>query len=188
MAIRGGWRPSTAHYILSCQYEQTVFFLIRSCAQALIPRTFLPIISSRHWPDIVKEIGAMHWGRLLSFYAYMARSNAPLREQYAFHLMLYDTYPSHYRTTWWMIRQIMKVTFVICKTTMGSATSRLCASSTPTLALNDICQRMRCLVACCDSQVHIDLRDATEEHEEGNQEEQEEYQPAHESFIRETVL
>ena len=71
---------------------------------------------------------------------------------------------------------------------MGSATSRLCASSTPTLALNDICQRMRCLVACCGSQVHIDLRDATEEHEEGNQEEQEEYQPAHESFIRETVL
>ena len=48
-----------------------------------------------------------------------------------------------------------QVTFVICKTTMGSATSRLCASSTPTLALNDICQRMRCLVACCGSQVHI---------------------------------
>ena len=70
-------------------------------------------------------------------------------------------------------RWMEQVTFVICKTTMGSATSRLCASSTPTLALNDICQRMRC---------------ATEEHEEGNQEEQEEYQPAHESFIRETVL
>ena len=85
-------------------------------------------------------------------------------------------------------RWMEQVTFVICKTTMGSATSRLCASSTPTLALNDICQRMRCLVACCGSQVHIDLRDATEEHEEGNQEEQEDYQPAHESFIRETVL
>ena len=81
-----------------------------------------------------------------------------------------------------------QVTFVICKTTMGSATSRLCASSTLTLALNDICQRMRCLVVCCGSQVHIDLRHATEEHEEGKQEEQEEYQPAHESIIRETVL
>ena len=79
---------------------------------------------------------------------------------------------------------------------MGSATSRLCASSTPTLALNDICQRMRCLVACCGSQVHIDVRDAPEEHEEGNQEEQEEgnqeeqeeYRPAQESCIRETVV
>ena len=26
MAIRGGSRPSTSHYILSCQYEQTVLF------------------------------------------------------------------------------------------------------------------------------------------------------------------
>ena len=69
---------------------------------------------------------------------------------------------------------------------MGSATSRLCASSTPTLALNDICQRMRCLVACCGGQVHIDVRDATEEQEEGDEEE--EYQRSHESFTRETVL
>ena len=71
------------------------------------------------------------------------------------------------------IRWTEQVTFVICKTTMGSATSRLCASSTPTLALNDICQRTRCLVACCRSQVHVALRDATEENEQGNQEEEE---------------
>ena len=89
------------------------FFLLRDCAQALIPRTFSPIISSLYWPAIVKEIGSMHWGRLLSFYAYMARSNAPLREQYAFHKKLYDTYPSHYRTTWWMIRQIMKAPWLM---------------------------------------------------------------------------
>lgn len=89
------------------------FFLVRGCAQTLIPRTFSPIISSHHWPDIVKEIGAMHWGRLLSFYAYMARSNASLREQYAFHKTLYNTYPSHYRTTWWMIRQIMKASWLM---------------------------------------------------------------------------
>ena len=72
-------------------------------------------------------------------------------------------------------RRTEKPTFVICKTPMGSATSRLCASSTPTLALNDICQRMHCLVACCGSQVHIDLREATEENEERNKEE--EYHP-----------
>ena len=48
---------------------------------------------------------------------------------------------------------------------------------------------MRCLVACCGSQVHVDLRDAPEENEQGNQEEEEEeYQPTPESFIRETVL
>ena len=35
-------------------------------------------------------------------------------------------------------RRTEQVTFVICKTAMGSATSRLCASSTPTLALNDM--------------------------------------------------
>ena len=85
-------------------------------------------------------------------------------------------------------RWMEQVTFVICKITMGSATSHLCASSTPTLVLNDICQRMRCLVACCGSQVHVDLRDVPEENEQGNQEEEEEYQPTPESFIRETVL
>ena len=83
-------------------------------------------------------------------------------------------------------RRTEQVTLVIRKTAMGSATSRLCASSTPTLTLNDICQRMRCLVACCGSQVHIDVRDATEEYEEGNEED--EYQRSHESFTRETVL
>ena len=89
------------------------FFLVRGCAQTLIPRTFSPIISYHHWPDIVKELGAMHWGRLLSFYAYMAGSNASLGEQYAFHKTLYNTYPSHYRTTWWMIRQIMKASWLM---------------------------------------------------------------------------
>ena len=84
------------------------FFLVHACAQTLVQRTSLPIVSHHHWLDVLKEIGAMHWGRLLSLYAYMARSNAPLREQYTFHLMLCDTYPSHYPTPWWMIRQIIK--------------------------------------------------------------------------------
>ena len=53
---------------------------------------------------------------------------------------------------------------------MGSAASRLCASSTPTLALNDTCQRMRCLVACCGGEIHIDERDGPDvpEEEEGD--------------------
>ena len=56
---------------------------------------------------------------------------------------------------------------------MGSAASRLWASSAPTLALNDTCQRMRCLVACCGGEVHIDERDGPdvpEEEEEGDRE------------------
>ena len=48
---------------------------------------------------------------------------------------------------------------------MGGVTSRLCGNSSPTLALSDICQRMRCLVACCGSEVHIDLRDASDEYQ-----------------------
>ena len=69
---------------------------------------------------------------------------------------------------------------------MGGVTSRLCGSSTPTLALSDICQRMRCLVACCGSEVHIDFRDVPEEKEADNQEEED--QQSEEPSIRETVL
>ena len=72
---------------------------------------------------------------------------------------------------------------------MGSVTSRLCANSTPTLALSDICQRMRCLVACCGSQVHIDLRDAADEYQKNTSEEgQEEEQQREEPAAGETVL
>ena len=42
---------------------------------------------------------------------------------------------------------------------MGSAASRVRGSSSPTVSLSDICQRMRCLVACCGSEVHIELKD-----------------------------
>ena len=77
---------------------------------------------------------------------------------------------------------------------MGSVTSRLCDSSTPTFALSDICQSLLCLVAyaCCGSQVLIDLRDATEEYQKQTSneedEEKEEEQEPEESTIRETVL
>jgi len=72
---------------------------------------------------------------------------------------------------------------------MGSVTSRLCGDSAPTLALSDICQRMRCLVACCGSQVHIDFRDAADEYQKDTSEEgQEEEQQSEEPAFRETVL
>lgn len=75
---------------------------------------------------------------------------------------------------------------------MGSVTSRLCDTSTPTFALSDVCQSLRCLVACCGSQVLIDLRDATEEYQkqtsnEEDEEDEEEQEPE-ESTFRETVL
>ena len=75
---------------------------------------------------------------------------------------------------------------------MGTVTSRLCNTSTPTFALSDVCQSLRCLVACCGSQVLIDLRDATKEYQkqtsnEEDEEEEEELDPG-ESTFRETVL
>ena len=75
---------------------------------------------------------------------------------------------------------------------MGSVTSRLCASSTPTFTLSDIPQSLRCLVACCGSQVLIDLRDATVEYQEQTSneehEEEEEEQEPEEPTFRETLL
>ena len=73
--------------------------------------------------------------------------------------------------------------------TMGGVTSRLCGNSSPTLALSDICQRMRCLVACCVSEVHIDLRDASDEYQkEAPEEHEEEEQQPEERTFRQTVL
>ena len=72
---------------------------------------------------------------------------------------------------------------------MGGVTSRLCGNSSPTLALSDICQRMRCLVACCGSGVHIDLRDASDEYQkEAPEEHEEEEQQPEEPTFRETLL
>ena len=87
-------------------------------------------------------------------------------------------------------RLMDQVTFIICKTTMGNVASRLCTSSTPTLALSDICQKTRCLVACCGSEVHIDLRDATDEYQKQTCEEREkkEERKPEEPTFRETVL
>ena len=66
---------------------------------------------------------------------------------------------------------------------MGSVTSRLCDTSTPTFALSDVYQSLRCFVACCGSQVLIDLRDTTEEYQkqtstEEDEEEEEEQESA----------
>ena len=73
---------------------------------------------------------------------------------------------------------------------IGSAASRVCGSSSPTVWLSDICQRMRCLVACCGSEVHIELKDVTDNHEEENAKEEEENEDpkSDETTITETVL
>ena len=55
---------------------------------------------------------------------------------------------------------------------MGSAASWVCGSSSPTVSLSDICQRMQCLVACCGSEVHIELKDVIDNHEEQNAKEE----------------
>ena len=49
---------------------------------------------------------------------------------------------------------------------MGNFTSRLCQTPVPSLSFKEMCQRMCCLVVCCDSQVHIDYSDGTDEEEE----------------------
>ena len=66
---------------------------------------------------------------------------------------------------------------------MGGVTSRLCGNSSPAI------QRMRCLVACCGGEVHIDLRDASDENQkEAPEEHEEEEQQPEEPTFRETVL
>ena len=46
---------------------------------------------------------------------------------------------------------------------MGSFLTKLCSgSSNPLLALNDTCQRLRCLMACCGGHVQVITR---EEHD-----------------------
>ena len=44
----------------------------------------------------------------------------------------------------------------------------VCGDSAPTFSLSDVYERMRCLVACCGSEVHIELRDETNNDDEEN--------------------
>lgn len=71
---------------------------------------------------------------------------------------------------------------------MGNFTSRLCQTPVPNLSFKEMCQRMCCLVVCCDSQVHIDYSDASDEEEEQQDREQEESSQENLSTFRETVL
>ena len=72
---------------------------------------------------------------------------------------------------------------------MGNFTSRLCQTPVPNLLFKEMCQRMCCLVVCCDSQVHIDYSDASDEEEEQQQDhEREESSQENPSTFRETVL
>ena len=72
---------------------------------------------------------------------------------------------------------------------MGNFTSRLCQNPLPNLSFKEMCQRMCCLVVCCDSQVHIDYSDASDEEKQQQQDrEQEESSEENLSTFRETVL
>ena len=71
---------------------------------------------------------------------------------------------------------------------MGNFTSRLCQTPVPNLSFKEMCQRMCCLVVCCDSQVHIDYSDASDEEEGKQDREHEESLQENLSTFRETVL
>jgi len=71
---------------------------------------------------------------------------------------------------------------------MGNITSRLCETPVPNLSFEEMCQRMCCLVVCCDSQVHIYYNDASDEEEEQEDHEQGEASQETLSTFRETVL
>ena len=71
---------------------------------------------------------------------------------------------------------------------MGNFTSRLCQTPVPNLSFKEMCQRMCCLVVFCDSQVHIDYSDASDEEEEKQDSEREESSQENPSTFRETVL
>ena len=71
---------------------------------------------------------------------------------------------------------------------MGSFTSRLCQTPVPNLSFKEMCQRMCCLVVCCDSQVHIDYSDASDEEDEQQDPERGESSQENLSTFRETVL
>ena len=71
---------------------------------------------------------------------------------------------------------------------MGNFTSRLCQTPVPNLSFKEMCQRMCCLVVCCDSQVHSDYSDASDEEEDQQDPERGESSPENLSTFRETVL
>jgi len=85
------------------------FYLVRGCANTLLPSSSLPDKSSKPWPELLREMEPMNWGRLLCFYAYMEHCNVPLSEQYELHKVLCATYPDHYPSTWWMLRQVINL-------------------------------------------------------------------------------
>ena len=67
------------------------------------------------------------------------------------------------------------------KVDMGSLLSKVCSGATPPLlSLNDTCQRLRCLMACCGGEVNVVSREndvvdnATQTENEEEEEEEEE--------------
>jgi len=84
-------------------------YLTRGCANALVSSSSLPDKSSKSWPEPLRELEPMNWGRLLCFYAYMEHCNVTFSEQYELHIVLCATYPDHYPFAWWMLRQVINL-------------------------------------------------------------------------------
>ena len=85
------------------------FYLVRGCANTLLPSSSSPDKSSKQWPELMREMEPMNWGRLLCFYAYMEQCNVTLSEQYELQKVLCATYPDHYPSTWWMLGQVINL-------------------------------------------------------------------------------
>ena len=96
------------------------FFLVRDCAQHCFPKTItyrcplmnrtmvMPVVPPEQGINILNYLEPMNWGRLMCFYAYMTQCNVSLSEQYRFHQILCDRYPTHYPSLWWMFWEIIK--------------------------------------------------------------------------------
>ena len=82
------------------------FYLVRECARTLVSSSSSPDKWSKLWPELLRELELMNWGRLLCFYAYMEHCYVTLSEQYKLHKVLCATYSDHYPSTWWMLGQV----------------------------------------------------------------------------------
>ena len=114
-------------------------------------------------------------GHLLSVYYYMDQSNATFTEQYLFHKVLRVMYSIHYPS--FLVdglengykKSTNEKDLIICLTPWVVLQAACVEAHRPQF----ICQRMRCLVACCGSEVHIELKDVTDFYTEENAKEEE---------------
>ena len=109
----------------------------------------LPLVST--YRDVVAVLFESHvekyWGRFAVFICWLHRHET----SYRYWRRLVQEHPD-------------LVTQYVCDLAsarpMGSLLSKLCSGpSNPILSLNDTCQRLRCLMACCGGNVNVITRD-----------------------------